>query len=353
MANQINVQPEDILSGLDAVISVYVNEPKFGTQSKVKLGGKEVEDAIYAALVKELNKFVSNMSSDQKTAISKKIIDNAKVRQAADIAKMTKRKSISGKSPANLPSKLKDCSMAGDDIAELYICEGDSACGSIVAARDSRFQAVLPIRGKILNVLKMDLTNKKQRERFDANAEINDITKAIGAGMGEHFDISKCRYGKVMFAADSDVDGLDIDTLLLGLFYRLYRPMIEAGMVYQCVSPFYEIKYMSKTKSSGKAAECVEYAVSESERMDIEKRLKSKNISYNLARAKGLGELNADVFHDITLNPNNRTLVRISIGDAEKADKMLNLAIGDMSADDRKSWMLDNTNVIDELGLYQ
>lgn len=346
---KIDIQKEDVLAGLSAVISINVNEPNFDSQAKVKLSGKEVEDAVYSALVKELNKFVNNLSEEEKKIISTKIVNNAKIRQAADVAKIAKKKSVRNASPANLPSNLKDCSWAGgenSDLCELYICEGLSAAGSVVAARNANFQAVLPIRGKILNVMKLDLTKKNQRERFNNNAEINDIIKALNTGVGEHCDIDKSRYGKIMFISDSDVDGLAINVLLLGVFYRLFRPLIEAGMVYQCTSPFFEVKYRQN------GSEKTEYAMDEKERMEIESRLKSNNIKYTLARAKGLGELNADVFHDVTMNPKNRTLIRITMKDAKAADDMLELAIGNMPADARKDWMNNHTDVIDDLGLY-
>ena len=776
---KIDIQKEDVLAGLSAVISINVNEPNFDSQAKVKLSGKEVEDAVYSALVKELNKFVNNLSEEEKKIISTKIVNNAKIRQAADVAKIAKKKSVRNASPANLPSNLKDCSWAGgenSDLCELYICEGLSAAGSVVAARNANFQAVLPIRGKILNVMKLDLTKKNQRERFNNNAEINDIIKALNTGVGEHCDIDKARYGKVVFTCfsgdtevfmldgtvktfeelvemekenpdqdywvysttldgqlvpgrarhprvtsytnviahvildngeeikctpdhlflnrdgeyveakdltpgtslmpmyfktcdkvnhnlgrqmyydnledkwefthktvsdyfspykgkgwsrhhidgnflnnnpdnlvqletgkhhrlhaselmtkynksdahravaskigklygkenmtkynksdehrakaaeigkiygpitlteynksekhkdtvknmnkdenikflqmkgriesvisfmivngydisesgynklkekysileprdfndalshfnsleemielskkhapcnpqligsrkvpfdktikskssrlinqlkldgkeineenynsikkrpdprwqsiidvfgnienaieysetsnhmvkevwfedcpltpmydftvekyhnfvdkagedsgvvvhqcDSDVDGKNINVLLLGVFYRLFRPLIEAGMVYQCTSPFFEVKYRQN------GSEKTEYAMDEKERMEIESRLKSNNIKYTLARAKGLGELNADVFHDVTMNPKNRTLIRITMKDAKAADDMLELAIGNMPADARKDWMNNHTDVIDDLGLY-
>lgn len=219
-------------------------------------------------------------------------------------------------------------------------------CGTIISARNANYQGVLPIRGKILNVMKLDLSNKKQRERFVNNAEIDDIVKALGAGVGDSFDIDKARYGKVVFACDQDSDGLAINCLLLGLFYKLFRPLIEEGRVYQCVSPFYEFHYKERGK------ERFEYAIDEKERMEIEKRLKDKNVKYDMGRAKGLGELNADVFHDIVLDPTNRKLIRITIDDAKAAEEMMHLSIGMGSADSRKGWMLDHTDVVDSLGLY-
>lgn len=227
-------------------------------------------------------------------------------------------------------------------------CEGDSAAGTIIAARDSTFQAVLPVRGKVLNVMKMDLSDKKAMARFNENAEVNDMIKALGAGVAQHFDPDKARYGKVIFAADADVDGMAINTLLLGIFYKIFRPMIEEGRVYQCVTPLFEVKY----RKNGR--EVVEYVMNERERMDLEDKLKKEGIKYKLDRNKGLGEMGAKAFHEYVLNPKNRKLIKITMEDAEKCDYMLKLAIGyESSADDRKEWMLDNTQVIDDLGLYQ
>lgn len=347
MANN-DIIIDDILAGLNAVISVNVIDPSFTSQAKTKLSGAEVEEAIYKALVREFTKFISSMDKSDKETLTKKIIDNSRIRKAADVAKATKRKSLINKSPANLPSKLKECDKVGDELSELYICEGDSAAGTIIAARDATFQAVLPVRGKVLNIMKMDLSDKKQMARFNENAEINDMIKALGAGIGQHFDPDKARYGKVIFAADADIDGMAINTLLLGIFYKIFRPMIEEGRVYQCVTPLFEIKY----RKNGK--EIVDYVMNERERMDLEAKLKKDKIKYKIDRNKGLGEMDATAFHEYVLNPKNRKLVKITVGDAERSDQMIKLAIGyESSADDRKEWMVDNSDVIDDLGLYQ
>lgn len=350
MASKVDITPEDILGGLDAVISVFVPNPTFTSQAKVKLSGKIEGDAIYSALVKEFNKFINGMSDEQKKILGEKIVDNAKIRTAAEVAKITKKKSIRKRDNIlDLPSNLKDCSCAGVDPenAELFICEGLSAAGSVTAARDAKHQGVLPIRGKTLNVLKLDMGNKEHRKRLDNNQEINDIIKALGAGVGEHFDIEKTRYGRVVIAVDSDTDGKNIAVLLLGVFWKLFRPMVEDGHIYQAVSPFYEFSY------NHKGHEHNEYAINERERIEIEKRLKAKNIKYEMSRAKGLGELNADVFSEVVMNPNNRTLIQVTVDDAKEAAEMLDLAIGMRPADDRKEWMFEHAEeVIPDLGLY-
>lgn len=224
-------------------------------------------------------------------------------------------------------------------------CEGDSAAGTIIAARDSSFQAVLPVRGKVLNVMKTDFTKKKDVERFNANGEINDLIKALGAGVKEHFDIDRIRYGKIFLAADEDPDGQDICVLLTGVIYRLFKPMLEEGRVYKCCSPLFEIKY----RKNGNDIE--EYAVTEQDRIDIEDRLKKEKITYKVGRNKGLGELNADVFYQTVLNPETRRVIQVTMEDAEKADELLELAIGNESADSRKEWMIDNFDVAESMGL--
>lgn len=343
---KVNILPEDILNGFSAAISINVPSPKFDSQAKVRLSGREVEDAVYNALLKEFKSFIDTLSEEQKKEISTKIINNAKVRQAAEVAKVAKKKSIAVKSPVDLPSNLVDCLNVGDDNAELYIVEGLSAMGTVVQARNAYYQAVLPIRGKILNVMKIDFTNKKQLDRFNKNAEIADIIKALGCGMGKSYDSSKLRYGRVVIAADSDTDGFDIATLLCGVFYRLFPKMFEEGRVYQAMSPLFEIKYRKN------GSEVVEYAANDGELVPIEKRLKSENIKYNLYRCKGLGELSSKVFHDTVLLPQNRRLVKINMSDAKRASDMLETAIGNVPTEDRKKWMESRSEAIAELGLY-
>lgn len=348
MAGKISIQPEDVLGGLTGVISVNVVEPKFSSQAKIRLGDKTVGDAIYSALMREFNKIIQNMSDEDKEIVRQHIVNNAKVRQATEIARESKRKSVKVRSSFDLPSKLMDCANAGkSDLCELYICEGDSAAGTIITARDGAYQAVLPVRGKVLNVMKLDFANKKHRERLNKNAEIDSMIKAIGAGVGEHFNIDNCRYGKVIIATDEDVDGGAIACYLLGIFYTLFRPMVEAGMLYKSVTPFYELKY--RDHGTDKSL----YAMDESERVALEKTMRDKGIKYTLARAKGLGELNSNVFHDIVLNPENRCLKQITMDDAKKAADILRLSIGDSTPDERKRWMIDNNDVIESLGLYQ
>lgn len=219
-------------------------------------------------------------------------------------------------------------------------CEGDSAKGTIVKARDAAYQAVLPIRGKILNTLK---ANTKQ---ILANQEITDIAKALGAGFGKDFDIDKIRYGKVLFAADADFDGLSINNLLYTVFNTLFKDMILEGRVYQTVPPLFEIKV-----GTGKNAEIL-YAIDDAELNSLVKKLEKDKKKYSVERSKGLGAMSAKSFHDTVLDPEKRTLRRITIQDAEKAEEILHLTMGENSQE-RKDFMSDNFQVAIDSGLVE
>lgn len=339
MAKKDDLKPEDILQSITAAISVRVLNPQYSSQAKEYLSGKDVYDAIYSACVRELRKLVKDLSEKDKQAIIAKIKENQQVRQAADIAKITKRKSVKKKSQINLPSKLKDCRLAGtkdSDKCELYVAEGASAASTLCDARNGAYQAVLPIRGKILNVLKLDLTKKNDLKKFNANAEIADIIKSLGCGIGAHCDINESRYGKVIIASDNDRDGDAIAVLITGLFFTLFQPLVKTGMLYRIVSPLFEIIYNENGK------ECIELAANDVELIPILKRLDKKHIKYKLNRNKGLGELNSDFFSKYVLMPDNRVLEQITMEDAQKAKDMLELAIGNIPTDERKQYMLDN-----------
>lgn len=329
----------DYYEGLTAVISINVLDPQFVGQQKDKLSGPAVKKAITTALTKELEKFV-NIPANRSyiESMFKKAIEAMKTRESAAEAKLVRQASKKLANSSSMPHKLKDCAFIGTDESELYICEGDSAASTITASRIAEFQAVLPIRGKILNVWRASARDILK------NQEVQDIIKCLGAGSGDSFDVNNARYGKVIFAADADVDGLDINTLLTTLFFKMFRPMIEEGRVFQAVSPLFEIHVGSG--QSGK----ILYAADDAEMVKITKKLQSENKKYKLQRAKGLGELDKEVFSDIVLDPRNRKVKRITIDNAEYAVEALELTRGN-DADARKQWMSDNYQTAIDSGM--
>jgi DNA gyrase subunit B len=331
---------DDVLSGATVILSVNVPEPQFVGQQKDKLSGPEVKKALTTALSKGLSDlFDSNKSLPAFRAIFDKIKTTANDRRSADEAKLLKRQSHRVTS-ASLPAKLSDCDMVGSSESELLICEGDSAAGTIVKARDATYQAVIPIRGKILNCLKASM------RQILKNTEIADIAKALGAGMGDTFDSDKLRYGRVIFAADADVDGLQIDNLLYTVFNRLFHDMIVEGRVFQAVSPLYEIR-----SGSGKNQSTF-YAIDGDERDKITKRLDAQKKTYKVDRDKGLGEMEPDDFWNAVLDPEQRTLKRITLDDVAQAEEALTLTMDD-SSDEKKDFMGDNFQVAIDTGLIE
>lgn len=329
---------DDFFEGMTVALSVNVPEPQFVGQQKDKLSGPEVEKALFKALTDLFTDFV-NKPANQKLLkpIFEKVVQASKNRMAATDAKLAKRKSNQVSSSA-MPAKLSDCDLTGTDESELLICEGDSAKGTIIKARDASYQAVLPIRGKILNGF------KASNKAILGNVEITDIAKALGAGFGKDFDIDKVRYGKVLFAADADVDGLQICNLLYTVFYRSFREMITEGRVYQTVPPLFEIKI-----GTGKN-QTVEYAINETELNQLVKKLEKDKKKFVIDRNKGLGEMEPQAFYDTALDPERRTLRQITLEDVESAEKALALTMGENSQD-RKDFMSDNFQVAIDSGL--
>ncbi len=331
---------DDYFEGMTIALSVNVPEPQFIGQQKDKLSGPEVEKALTKAFTDLLNSFVS-APANQKflKPMFEKIVQASKNRQAASEAKLAKRKSNQVSSSA-MPAKLADCDVTGTEESELLICEGDSAAGTVKKARDATYQAVMPIRGKILNSFKA--TNADIMK----NKEVMEIAKAIGAGFGKDFDIDKIRYGKILFAADADVDGLQINNLLYTVFNRLFRPMIEEGRIYQTVPPLYEV-----TVGTGNNAE-VNFISDNAELSRFVKTLEKGKKTFKIERNKGLGEMSAQAFHDTVLDPEKRTLRRITVQDAEAAEAALLLTMGDNSQE-RKDFMGDNFQVAIDSGLVE
>jgi DNA gyrase subunit B len=304
-----NLSGEDCREGLTAVINLRIKEPQFEGQTKTKLGNPETRGFIDGVVAKKLAEFLEENPGEAKLIISK-TISASRARQAARKAReLTRRKSLL--ESISLPGKLADCSNTDPAASEIYIVEGDSAGGSAKQARDRAFQAILPLRGKILNVEKARLS------RILASEEIKALITALGAGIDEDFDIEKSRYHKVIIMTDADVDGAHIRTLILTFFYRYMLPMIEAGYVYIAQPPLY------KVTADGKE----QYAYADRELNEIMKDVKAKKPS--IQRYKGLGEMNPQQLWDTTMNPSERTLLQVGIEDAAMAEDIFTKLMGE------------------------
>lgn len=299
---------EDIREGLTAVISVKVPEPQFEGQTKTKLGNSEVRSAVDSVVVNGLGIFLEENPGTAKKIIEKAIMA-ARAREAARKAReLTRRKTVLESSA--LPGKLADCSNRDPSISELYIVEGDSAGGSAKQGRERSFQAILPLRGKILNV------EKARMDKILNNEEIRALITALGTGIGDEFDLEKARYHKIIIMTDADVDGAHIRTLLLTFFYRYMKKLIEAGYVFIAQPPLYKIK-----KGKGEY-----YAYNDKE---LEKILSKTGPNVAIQRYKGLGEMNADQLWETTMNPDTRTVLQVKLEDAIKADEIFAMLMGD------------------------
>jgi len=323
---------EDVREGTTAVISIKHPEPQFEGQTKTKLGNSEVRGIVEAVVNEGLYSFLENNSS-----IAKKIIEKCKSsalsREAARKAReLTRRKNaLDG---GTLPGKLADCSNREPEKAEIYLVEGDSAGGSAKQGRDRRFQAILPLRGKILNV------EKARIDKILSNEEIRTIIAALGTGIGKHeFNINRIRYHKVIIMTDADVDGAHIRTLLLTFFFRYMRELIERGYLYIAQPPLFRIK---KGKDDF-------YAYDEEERNDIIKRLsKNGKDGFMIQRYKGLGEMNPDQLWNTTMNPKNRTMLKVTIDEAFEADHIFSTLMGD-KVEPRRKFIEENARYVRNL----
>jgi DNA gyrase subunit B len=309
-----NLSGDDVREGLTAIVSVKLREPQFEGQTKTKLGNTDVKGFVQ----RTTNKFLAEWFEEhgpQAKAIVVKCIQAARARMAARNAReLTRRKSLLESS--SLPGKLADCSSRDPRQAELFIVEGNSAGGSAKEARNRTFQAILPIRGKILNV------EKARLDQALKNVEIQSIITAMGTGIGEDFDLTKARYNKIVLMADADVDGSHIRTLLLTFLFRFLRGLVESGFVYIAQPPLYKIKY-------GRGDNDVFYAYSEAEREQWFKRNPAKSRNVKPQRYKGLGEMNADELWETTMDPERRTLLQIGLEDAAIADEIFTILMGE------------------------
>ncbi|GAA0220496.1 DNA topoisomerase (ATP-hydrolyzing) subunit B [Halobaculum roseum] len=317
-----NLKGEDVREGLTAVISVKHPDPQFEGQTKTKLGNSEVRGIVESAVHEHLGTFFEENPDTAETIVSK-AAEAARARKAAKQAEELTRRKSALESTA-LPGKLSDCQSRDPEDSELFIVEGDSAGGSAKLGRNPEFQAILPLGGKILNV------EKHRLDRVLQNDEIRNMITAVGTGVGDEFDIEEARYHKIIMMTDADVDGAHIRTLLLTLFYRHMRPLIEAGYVYAAQPPLYRIRYRGTTYD----------AMTEAERETIVEEKCDGNPD-QVQRFKGLGEMNPEQLWETTMNPENRVLKQITIDDAAAADRMFNVLMGD-SVEPRKQFIKEH-----------
>lgn len=326
-----NLSGDDVREGLTAIISVKIPEPQFEGQTKTKLGNSEVRGIVESMFAEKLQEFL-----DEHPSVAKKIMEKgiqaARAREAARKAReLTRRKSALEVS--SLPGKLADCSSRDAAISEMYIVEGDSAGGSAKQGRDRHFQAILPLRGKILNV------EKARLDKILSNAEIRAIITALGTGIGDDFDISKARYHKIIIMTDADVDGAHIRTLLLTFFFRYMRALIENGYVYIAQPPLYKLE----------RNKVVRYAYNDKQRDQIMQEF-GDGSKVNTQRYKGLGEMNPTQLWETTMDPETRTLLQVSIQDAIDADAIFDILMGD-NVEPRRDFIQENAKYVKNLDI--
>lgn len=329
--NDPNLTGDDVREGLTAIISVKHPDPQFEGQTKTKLGNSEVRTVTDSTFAEEFEKYLF-----ENPAVGKKIVEKGLMASRARLAakkarELTRRKNALEVS--NLPGKLADCSSKDAKISELYVVEGDSAGGSAKQGRDRHFQAILPLRGKIINV------EKARLDKILSNNEVRAIITALGTGIGEDFDITKARYHKIVIMTDADVDGAHIRTLLLTFFYRYMRPIIEYGYVYIAQPPLYKVQ-------QGKR---IEYAYNDRELDKIMAEL-PKQPKPGLQRYKGLGEMNPTQLWETTMNPDTRTLLQVNLEDAIEADEIFDILMGD-KVEPRRNFIQDNAQYVKNLDI--
>ena len=311
--NDANLMGEDAREGLTAIISVKLQEAQFEGQTKTKLGNSDMRNLVETMVAEKLSTFFEENPATARSIIEK-AIGASRAREAARRAReLTRRKSaLDG---ATLPGKLRDCNERDAALTEIYIVEGDSAGGSATQGRDSRFQAILPLWGKMLNV------EKARADKVYGNDKLSPVIMALGAGIGEDFDVNKLRYHKVIIMADADVDGAHIRTLLLTFFFRFMRPLLDGGYVYAAVPPLYKLTRGKTTR--------VAYDDPERDQISAEMRGDNPNAKVDISRFKGLGEMNPHELWETTMDPETRTLKRITLEDAARADEIFTILMGE------------------------
>lgn len=319
------VSGDDVREGLTAIISVKLTEPQFEGQTKTKLGNSEMRALVGKALAEDLGTYFEENPAVAKSVIEK-AISASRAREAARKARESVRRKT-GLESGQMPEKLQDCNERDASLCELYVVEGDSAGGSAIQGRDSRFQAILSMWGKMLNV------EKARADKIYGNDKLYPMIVALGTGIGAEFNIEKLRYHKIIIMADADVDGAHIRTLLLTFFFRYMRPLIEHGYVYSAVPPLYKL-------SRGKTTR-VAYSDEERDRVSAEMREGNLNVKIDISRFKGLGEMDPHELWETTMDPEKRTLRRITMEDAELADHVFSVLMGE-EVEPRKEWIERN-----------
>ncbi|AXM88882.1 DNA topoisomerase (ATP-hydrolyzing) subunit B [Anoxybacillus ayderensis] len=326
-----NLMGEDVREGLTAIISVKHPSPQFEGQTKTKLGNSDARTATESIFAEQFEKFLLENPTVAKKIVEKGILASRARLAAKRARELTRRKNALEVS--SLPGKLADCSSKDPSICELYVVEGDSAGGSAKQGRDRHFQAILPLRGKIINV------EKSRLDKILSNNEVRAIITALGTGIGEEFDITKARYHKIIIMTDADVDGAHIRTLLLTFFYRYMREVIEQGYVYIAQPPLYKIQ-------QGKR---IEYAYSDRQLEEILARLPEQPKPI-IQRYKGLGEMNPEQLWETTMNPETRTLLKVSLQDAMEADETFEILMGD-KVEPRRQFIEENAKYVKNLDI--
>jgi DNA gyrase subunit B len=334
------VEKEDAFAGLTAVVSVRLAEPQFEGQTKEILGTSAVKNIVANVVTKTLTERLTSSKRDDKAQASlllEKVVAEMKSRISARTHKETQRRKNALES-SSLPTKLVDCRTQETDVSELFIVEGDSALGTAKLARNSEYQALLPIRGKILNVQKASVSDML------SNAECASIIQVIGAGSGRSFDLDSARYGKVILMSDADVDGAHIRTLLLTLFFRYMRPLVEAGRVFAAVPPLHRVMVINHGSKPNEAI----YTYSQAELEQLLAKLKAEGKRYQepIQRYKGLGEMDADQLSETTMDRQHRVLRRVTVEDAEAVEKVFELLMGNEVAP-RREFIIDSADDFD------
>ena len=319
------VSGEDCREGITAIISVKLTDAQFEGQTKAKLGNAYIRALVDQIVTDQLGIYLEEHPQVAKIILEKAMMAN-RAREAARKARETIRRKT-GLESGQMPDKLQDCNERNPELCEIYIVEGDSAAGSAIQGRDSRFQAILAMWGKMLNV------EKARADKIYGNDKLYPLIVALGAGIGEEFDLNKLRYHKIIIMADADVDGAHIRTLLLTFFFRYMRPLIENGYVYSAVPPLYKLTRGKTTK--------VAYSDEQRDKVSAEMRSDNPNAKVDIARYKGLGEMDPHELWETTMDPEKRSLRRITLDDAMRADEIFNVLMGEQ-VEPRKEWIERN-----------